>query len=241
MRVDGELRQALLTVGERTGHSVGRTPSSGANRGDCEWEEYTLRRGEGQGPPWLQGRRPGPRVVGVAFAQRALGARRRAALERRPAGSRGGSGMEHHLSGSARSGRRKRVGGYRDPTKARPARGRHAEPAGRSSPAGRAAGRRRVAARSEILAHARAPRVPAAGRPARKSTRCCRFYNDRPQGRDFERGHPARARTPAGRPGLPVPHRARSRRRCARTAVSHQRSRARLAAVVLPLEQHSRR
>ena len=42
-------------------------------------------------------------------------------------------------------------------------------------------------------------------------------------------------------PGVPVPRRARSGRRAPRLGVSRQRSRARLAAVVLPVEQHSGR
>ena len=45
----------------------------------------------------------------------------------------------------------------------------------------------------------------------------------------------------SGEPGVRVPRRARSGQRGARQRLSHQRPRARLAPVVLPVEQHSRR
>ncbi len=61
---------------------------------------------------------------------------------------------------------------------------------------------------------------------------------DRTPRRQLRRGYRARARAPAGRPGVSVPHRARSVDRHAWHRLSRQRRRACVAAVVLPLEQH---
>ena len=67
------------------------------------------------------------------------------------------------------------------------------------------------------------------------------FYDARARGRRLRPRHPEGARAAPGQPAVPVPHRARAGERRARHGVSHQRPRARLAPVVLPLEQHSRR
>ena len=68
-----------------------------------------------------------------------------------------------------------------------------------------------------------------------------RFYRQGRHERRLRDRHPARARARAGRPALRLPHRRGAGRACRRRRVSHQRSRTRLAAVVLPVEQHSRR
>ncbi len=57
----------------------------------------------------------------------------------------------------------------------------------------------------------------------------------------LRRGHRDGPVGGAGQSAVPVPRRTRSRRHPAEHAVSHQRSRAGLAALVLPLEQHSGR
>ena len=70
------------------------------------------------------------------------------------------------------------------------------------------------------------------------------FYQGGPRSRrsgELRSGHSAVAREDPGRPGVPLPHRARSGERRTRHRVSNQRSRARLAPLVFPVEQHSRR
>ena len=57
----------------------------------------------------------------------------------------------------------------------------------------------------------------------------------------LRRGDPAGDREPARRPGVPLPDRARPRKRGAGKPLSPERRRVGLAPVVLPLEQHSRR
>ena len=59
--------------------------------------------------------------------------------------------------------------------------------------------------------------------------------------RQFRRRHSVRARTDAGRSGLPAARPSRSGRRPNEPRVSPERSRSRVAAVVLPVEQHPRR
>ena len=60
----------------------------------------------------------------------------------------------------------------------------------------------------------------------------------RPQRARLRRRHRARARSDAVVAGVPAPHRARSGRRQARQRLPAARPRARLAAVVLPVEEH---
>ena len=80
-----------------------------------------------------------------------------------------------------------------------------------------------------------------AGRsPTPTSNRCWRSTR-RPQEGDIRRTASSARCAAAGEPRVPVPDRARSAGRPAGAALPHQRSRTRLAAVVLPLEQHPRR
>ena len=64
------------------------------------------------------------------------------------------------------------------------------------------------------------------------------FYTAGRDGRRLRSRHSEGARTAAGQPAVPVPHRARAAGRGARPQLPCQRPRARLAAVVLPVEQH---
>ena len=68
------------------------------------------------------------------------------------------------------------------------------------------------------------------------------FFDERPaRRRKFRRRDSIRARTNARRPGLPAARPSRSAPRRRQASLSPERSRSRLAPVVLPVEQHSRR
>ena len=116
--------------------------------------------------------------------------------------------------------------------------GRYAEPPRDLHAAGRRARRRRARLRrrrsSAALAR-RAYRQPVATTELAADPRVLR--GGAHEG-TFETRHPARARAHPRQPALRLPRRARSGARAPGARVSHLGSRARLAAVVLPLEQH---
>ena len=68
-----------------------------------------------------------------------------------------------------------------------------------------------------------------------------KFYRSGPKNGRFRSWHRKGPVFDSGESAVPVSHRARSARRRAEHGLSHQRSGTGLAAVVLPLEQHSRR
>ena len=86
----------------------------------------------------------------------------------------------------------------------------------------------------------RAPRVPSAGHGCRHPD-AHRVLRDRPESRWVRCGHRTGSRACARRSAVRVPPRARAGEHRRRQAVSSLRSRARVAALVLPLEQHSGR
>ena len=85
-------------------------------------------------------------------------------------------------------------------------------------------------------------RLSPAGDRARMCRRCSTFFDERPaRRRRLRRRHSVRARADAGRSGFPAARAIAIRPARRRGGLSPERSRARLAAVVLPVEQHSRR
>ena len=108
---------------------------------------------------------------------------------------------------------------------------------------GRASGRRRrrqLACADADSLDAGAAGVPASGDRRRRRAPAAVLHR-RPGRRRIRSRHSAGARTGAGEPAVPVPHRAGAGERRARHALSRQRSRAGVAPVVLSLEQHSGR
>ncbi len=86
-----------------------------------------------------------------------------------------------------------------------------------------------------------APGLPAAGHGRRSSRARSRSTGRRAAEAGFDAGIEMALSRGARQSGVPVPRRTGSGRRRAEHALSHQRSRTRVAAVVLPLEQHSGR
>ena len=123
----------------------------------------------------------------------------------------------------------------------------------RSTPPARAT-RRAGAPSSSCRPHRAPPKRPARGRSSRgwravpiagRSTDAelqpmLEFYDEGAR-RAASTRHPARPRAHPGEPAVHLPRRAGSRGAGAGHALSDQRRRARVAAVVLPVEQHSRR
>ncbi len=85
-----------------------------------------------------------------------------------------------------------------------------------------------------------APRVPTPGH-RHGHPGSAAVLRERPERSRLRRRHRTRARTPARQPAVPVPRRARAPRRCDGHGVQSERHRARLAPVLLPVEQHPRR
>ena len=94
--------------------------------------------------------------------------------------------------------------------------------------------------RREDRVDAGTPRLSPPG-DRRGSDGLMKFYDAGRARWELRARHRAGAARGAGQPEVHLPRRARSRRRDARCAVSRQRPRARVAAVVLPVEQHSGR
>ena len=126
---------------------------------------------------------------------------------------------------------------------------RHAEPAAHLRvPAGGDARRRRRArpvrpgnrVREDDPVDAGAARLPAS-RQRRRLAAAAGVLQRGPGAGRLRSRHRAGLEAAAGQPGVPVPRRARSAEPPAGHRLPHQRSRAGLAAVVLPLEQHPRR
>ncbi len=91
-----------------------------------------------------------------------------------------------------------------------------------------------------IISHAGAPRLPAAGH-GRGRIRALRVLPGRREGGRVRRRHPQRRHRRAGQPLLPLPRRARAQGPAAGRHLHHQRSRAGVEPVVLPLEHDSGR
>ena len=93
-------------------------------------------------------------------------------------------------------------------------------------------------ARAQILSRSRA--APTGGRSTDADIQdLLPFLRARPRGRRVRARHPARARAAAGQPAVSLSHRARPAPRCSPgAAYPDQRPRARVAALVLPVEQH---
>ena len=92
----------------------------------------------------------------------------------------------------------------------------------------------------KILAERRAPRVPPS-RDRRRPQAAAGFYRSGRERAGFRLRHREGAARHAGFARFPVPHRARPAGQRARQRVPHQRFRTGVAALVLPVEQHSRR
>ena len=117
---------------------------------------------------------------------------------------------------------------------------RHAQPpADLRLRAERGRARKRPAPR-QILSTLHAPRLPAAGH-RRRPRKADGVLPAGAGGGGLRRGDRDGPERGAGEPAVPVPHRAGPGRRRAETGLPHQRPRARVPAVVLPLEQHPRR
>ena len=101
-------------------------------------------------------------------------------------------------------------------------------------------GRRRPA-RGTILSRAGAPRLSRHRSPAREIDTLMAFYQQGRARRRLRDRHPARAGAHPRRAAVPLPHRGGAGGRRRRRRLSHQRSRAGVAPVVLPVEQHSGR
>ena len=91
-----------------------------------------------------------------------------------------------------------------------------------------------------ILASVGTPRLPPSGH-RRRPQAAARLLPQRPRRRRFRFRHREGAPRHSGLARFPVPHRAGSAQRRTRLRLPHQRSRAGLAPLLLPLEQHSRR
>ena len=174
----------------------------------------------------------GPRVVGVDVRQEDRRARRRRCASR--------STRRMPKAATAFAA----VGGQRHDHRARSAPTgveRHAEPAADLHlPAGRAA-RPKRRARDRFSRRSRA--APIGGRSTdAELAGAARLLRRWPRDRRVRRRHRTGAAAPARQPGVPVPRRVAIRPGVAPgAAYPAQRSRARVTAVVLPLEQHSRR
>ena len=88
--------------------------------------------------------------------------------------------------------------------------------------------------------HSRAPRLSSSG-DVRRHRAVDGVLSRRRRDRQLRRRDRSGAAASAHQPGVPAARRSRSRRRPGEHAVSDQRRRARIAPVVLPVEQHSRR
>ena len=86
-----------------------------------------------------------------------------------------------------------------------------------------------------------APRLPPAGRPTPTCSRSCDVLRGGRREGTFDAGIETRAAADPREPEVRVPRRARPGERRRRRRLPHQRPRAGVAAVVLPVEQHSRR
>ena len=230
VRLDGE-RVAAFTIGGAPGTPPPRT-FAGAVLGDRAWEEYALHADED-----LEVRiaaRAGPRVLGVSFVQgrserdgvlqpRATG-KVLAVAERWSSTSEAPEAAVDHVS----------IAGPFDAT----------------GP-GETPSRERVfvcrpASASEEAACAREILSTLARRAWRRPVTAgtstpCWVSTRRARRRRLRDRHSAEPREHPRRPRAPVPHRARAGRGGPRQHPSRQRPRARLAALVLPVEQHPRR
>ena len=163
----------------------------------------------------------GPKLIGVAFVQRTE-ARDEATLRPRMRSR----GTQPAINSVTISGPYNATGRGDSPSRRRIF---VCRPVGR--------GRRSFRARARILSTLarRAYRRPVDRRgPAGPAA----VLRARPQRGQLRSRHPEGARAAARQLAVPVPHRARAGERRRRHGVSRQRPRARLAAVVLPLEQH---
>ena len=170
-----------------------------------------------------------PRAVGAGRAAAAAAARPRA--HQRPA--------LHGL-------RERRLGADRRPVQSGRTRPRTRRAAARCSSASRRLDAEERALRDEDPVAHRPARLSPAGDERRRRDAADVLRRRPARRRQLRRRHPVRARAGAGRSRLPAARASRSGRPRAggqrqRRGLSHERHRDRLAAVVLPVEQHSRR
>ena len=170
----------------------------------------------------------GMRTVGVSFIAADAGNRKACSSRFRPA-------IRSRSTNSTTASPRSTASRSTDRSRSRAR--RHAEPPAGSSLCRPTSAATKTPCAKQILSTLarRAYRRPVSDDDVRT---LIEFYQTRPQGRQLRCRHSVRARAHPGRSRLPVPHRARSGGRQGRRAVPAQRSRAGLAAVVLPLEQH---
>ena len=189
-------------------------------------------RGRGAAPDPLEfplTLKAGPKLIGVAFVQRTE-ARDEATLRPRmrsrgtqPAINSVTISGPYNATGSGDSPSRRRIFVCRPASPKAPA--RQARPP-----------RKRQRARAGFSRRSRAARI--AARRMRRTSGPAAVLRTRPQRGQLRSRHPEGARAAAGQSAVPLPHRARACQRSGRHGVSRQRSRTRLAAVLLPLEQH---
>ena len=197
--------------------------------GDPEWEDYVLQADKG-----LELRLPvkaGPHVIGVSFVRKMrepegiLQGARAAACCRTPRST---------TATPPWNGRNRRPVQLDRPR-------RHAEPAPDFRVSARQRGAEEEACATQNSLAPRAPRLPPARHAAGRRDAARVLQGGPERGRQLRRGRAVRARTTARRSRFPAARRARSRRRRQPASLPTQRSRTGVAAVVLPLEQHSRR
>ena len=230
VRLDGRLLKRFTVGGGAPPHASAAPASFAGNTplfGHPEWEAYVL--GADEDLEVTFSAAAGQRLVGVSFERRLW--EPEGVLQPRQNGL--PARHQRALAGQRRDRqRRDRRAVHRGRA------GRHRQPARRLHVSS-GGGRRRRGLRADDPGEAGAARLPAAGHGPRPR-RAARILRAAAGGRLRSR-HPVRAAAVAQRPGVPVPDRARPRRRGAGERLSGERSHPGLTAVVLPVEQHSGR